>query len=62
MNELTISADRINIFYNSGGRYSFGKIKFGTSDEGAFEVMKAIVSLQDDTPRRVVRTVTKQII
>jgi hypothetical protein len=61
LTELETSSDRLVITYYSDARYTFGNLKHDTSDEGAYEVMKTITSLQDDTPRRVMRGVTKQL-
>jgi hypothetical protein len=61
LSDLITSSDRLVITYYSDARYTFGNLKFDTSDEGAYEVMETITSLQNDTPRRVIRVVTKQM-
>jgi hypothetical protein len=61
LSELITSGNRLVITYYSDARYTFGNLKFGASDEDAYEVVKTITSLQDDAPQKVMRVVTKQL-
>ena len=61
MPTLTIADRRLLLRYPRNNSFSFDKVRTVASDQGLYDLGRAIASLQDEAPRQIVTVVTRHL-